>query len=550
MKSSRLSFRDVLIILLCAAGFSLCILLFLRDINAAYLRLNEQHVGTISFRYNTAQRRFIDRVIWDRLRNNSPVYHGDIIRTANLSEATITFENGNSVEVLSNTLIQIYSDNFGSRVDFSGGNISVNASGAGMVISSGDKNLTVDAGAVVQAVSHQNGVLNLTVSEGTAFLDNAAIEAGFGLLFDAEGRTMAIPQAVAVSPRPGTRFLSPPEGLVIDFIWNSINYTPEVMTRLEVAYDRSFNRIFFAQETSARSLGVTLPEGSWFWRLYPVSPDTTASVDAWAEIPYARIAVIYNLVPELISPRHNETFSFRSRPPPLRFQWTSSPQASSYVLEAANNPSLQNPALSLHVHSDTGDMLSVLSSALEAGTWYWRVTPVYSRDFAGSPASSVTQSFTIERGAPLTAPVLTSPAENAVINTGTGGRDIIFSWRRETEAVSYTISIASNSSMNSPVIERTLTDTLYRHGADETALAPGVWYWTVRQTGHDGEISAASVPRMVSFVQENIVQRQIFPADNYTVAENLLPDMRFTWRTNLNNTRFQLSPDGDFTRIL
>ena len=138
MKREKSFFADVSFIVLCAAGFLLCIFFFWRDLNASLYRLGEQPVGTITFRYNAAQRRFIDRVIWDRLRNDSPVFNGDIIRTAALSEATITFAFGDIIDLSANTLIQIFVDDGRSRIDFSGGGISVNTyATAGMVIYSG-----------------------------------------------------------------------------------------------------------------------------------------------------------------------------------------------------------------------------------------------------------------------------------------------------------------------------------------------------------------------------------------------------------------------------
>jgi len=250
-----------------------------------------------------------------------------------------------------------------------------------------------------------------------------------------------------------------------------------------------------------------------------------------------------------------QVLSYRSRPPALRYQWTSSPEASAYLLEAADNPLLQNPALSLRVRSGTGDQLSVVSSALEQGVWYWRVTPVYSRDILGSPSeggqqASLVQSFVIERGAPLVAPVLTAPAENALLNIEAGRRDILFSWRRENEAASYTFRVSANSNMSSPVIEQTLAETFYRYGSSQTALTPGTWYWTVHQTGPGGENSPASQPRVFSALRGEAIQRQIFPPDHYMVADNLLPDMRFTWKTNLPDTRIQISQNEGFNPLV
>lgn len=65
-------------------------------------KLNEQPIATITLKYKTAQRKFMDRVVWDRLRQDSPVYNGDTIHTATLSEANIWFNDGNVMELMEN----------------------------------------------------------------------------------------------------------------------------------------------------------------------------------------------------------------------------------------------------------------------------------------------------------------------------------------------------------------------------------------------------------------------------------------------------------------
>ncbi|MDR2964883.1 MAG: hypothetical protein LBU88_03810 [Treponema sp.] len=556
MRLNKSIFADILIIIFCTAGSVLCVFFFWGDLNITLYRLDEQPVGTITFRYNTAQRRFVDRVIWDRLRNESPVYNGDFIRTANMSEASITFVHGDVVDLLSNTLIQIFADTEGSIVDFSGGGINVNTvSGSGMVILSGDRHLAVDSGAAVRLTTLTEGSLDLDVMEGTAVFENAGealvIEAGSGVFLNAAGETQPVPRAVAVSPSAGARFLNQSvQALPVDFIWNKVNYAVDTHTRLEVASDRSFNSIRFAEATSADRFDVALPEGIWFWRLYPVAGEAQRQSE---EIPYSRITVVHSPLPRLISPAERQVFNYRSRFPSVRFVWASSPDVSQYILEVANNPSITNPTLTLQVRSGAGDQASVVSSALGEGTWYWRVTPVYSRNaVVNISTSNEVRSFVIERDAvALPAPVLTAPADGALINIETGRRDILFSWqKRGNETISYTLRISANSNMSSPVIEQTITDTFFRYGANETAISAGTWYWTVHQTGQDGTVSPPSQTRTFNALRGEVVQRLLFPPDSYTIADNLLPDMRFTYRTNLENTRFQISTNSNFSSLV
>jgi hypothetical protein len=346
-----------------------------------------------------------------------------------MSEATVTFVDGVIIDIYSNTLIQIfYNENSGGRIQFSGGGINVNTGTSDTVISSGDKDLTVRAGSAVRLASDANKSMNIAVSEGTSSLEGETISAGSGLFLSEAGEILSVPQAVAISPHGGARILTQTEeGALIDFTWNKINYSPNTLSRLEIARDRNFNRIYFSENSSESRLGIVLPPGTWYWRLYPV---TTAQVStrAAAQMAYSRLVVAHNPIPVLISPPENQEIVYNSSSPSVRFIWTTSPEAASYNLEAADNPSMQNPVLNLSVNSAAaGRQLSVLSSALKEGTWYWRVTPVYSRDFEGSSVPSAVHSFIVKQES---APVV--PAHEVESKTLQKEVALRISKRRET----------------------------------------------------------------------------------------------------------------------
>lgn len=90
----------------CVSGVALNSLLFYKSFFRALTKMNEEPIATITFKYKTAQRKFLDRVVWDRLRQNSPVYNGDTLHTSSLSEATVWFSDGNVMELSENTMAQ------------------------------------------------------------------------------------------------------------------------------------------------------------------------------------------------------------------------------------------------------------------------------------------------------------------------------------------------------------------------------------------------------------------------------------------------------------
>ena len=467
--SKKSIFSDILVVIICVLGFLACLALFYNDLNTAFIRLGEKPVAIITFRYNMAQRRFIDRLIWDRLRNESPLYNGDIIRTADMSEATITSVYGDIIDLFSNTLIQIFFDDTECIIELSGGGVNVNTSSDNMVIVSGKNRINAGRGSVLRASAIQGGessAFNMSVSEGSAFLNGNSIAAGYGVYINEDGVTLPIPQAAVISPHSGARIINTGAGSNINFTWNKINYTQDTITRLEVSSDRNFTRILFYEDTAESRLEAALPSGTWFWRLIPL----TATGAVSQEVPYSRIIITNSPSPVLISPRENQEIHYRDNQPAVRFVWTSSPDALSYNLEAADNPSMQNPVIALNIRAGSGRQHSALSSALGQGNWYWRVTPVYSRNSGVGAVSSEVKGFAVIQNSAFTAR------------------------------------------------ERNIPDASQRRSQSET--------------------------------QDGIAHRQIFPPDNYVVADSLLPDMRFTWRTDLENIRFQFSSERDFSDLL
>ena len=63
--------------------------LFVQSLNRTFSRSDKTPVATVTFKYKAVQRRFLDRAVWDRPQQHSPVYNGDTIRTAPSAEATI-----------------------------------------------------------------------------------------------------------------------------------------------------------------------------------------------------------------------------------------------------------------------------------------------------------------------------------------------------------------------------------------------------------------------------------------------------------------------------
>ena len=151
-KNSLLLFLFAMFISFLGAAFNS--VLFYGSFFRSLTKMNEEPIATITFKYKVAQRKFLERVVWDRLRNNSPVYNGDTIHTSKLSEATIWFTDGNVMELSEDTMAQVFlSQDKTLRAELAGGFAVVDSSDAerGITLSSGGTETIISAGSSVSA---------------------------------------------------------------------------------------------------------------------------------------------------------------------------------------------------------------------------------------------------------------------------------------------------------------------------------------------------------------------------------------------------------------
>jgi hypothetical protein len=524
-------FWDFLVILLCLSGAVFLVNLFRLDLFSTLDSKNEKPVGTIVIKNNIVQRRMANRILWDRLVVDSPAYMGDLIRTADLSDAMLRIEN-NGIDLYENTLIRIQRSPDGSvQIDLNEGNLvlSAGSGGGNIVLSVMGHQVHPAPGTILNASMGSDG-LEVKVSEGTAiFIDDAGqmreIPFGSMLALDASGAQRLAKAAVGIQPRPNARYLkNKPELMQINFAWNRINLDSGEPLRLEIAEDRDFNRIVRVIDNLNTAAEVPLDAGNWYWRLSSGENNASRNV-----LSTERFSVTEAAGPVLLSPVTNTLFRYHNDLPQLRFQWSEIEEASSYILQASETPSFINLRLSMQTTS-----VFLLNSGFEQGTWYWRVLPVFHSIYEGSAAFSSAASFRIEPGAageaalvlpepvieqreqrlPEGVPVritLLSPASGTSLPGLTALRQqTVFSWSSdgEIESSRFILSRNSNPLQGRPAVELVNPGRTIRLNR----LEAGTYYWTVEVQSAEGLISSAQ-PR----------QLRILPIPLLPAPENLQP---------------------------
>jgi hypothetical protein len=386
-------FIDFLVILLCLSGAAISIYLFYLDLFQTFNSRNEEPVGTIIIRNNIVQRRMADRVLWDRLFVASPVYAGDLIRVAELSDATLDIDD-NHFDLGENTLIRILraTDSEGHiQIELSEGSLGITTGaegGAPITLNLMGRVVEAGPGTALTAVASDTGI-TLQVSEGRAVIintgeeENRELTSGTMITLDTEGIETRVPAVVVSQPRPNARYLkSGPEPFPVAFVWNRINLEPDDALRLEIALDRNFTQTVQVIEGLDDRADTAVDAGIRYWRL----------LSAGAILSTGRITVVEAAGPALLNPAADRLFFYQDAPPDLRFEWSELSEASHYILEASDTPDFTSPRIMTRVET-----VSFSDSSLGQGTWYWRVMPVFPAIYEGSAAYSSAASFRIDR---------------------------------------------------------------------------------------------------------------------------------------------------------
>ncbi|MDR2143077.1 MAG: FecR family protein [Treponema sp.] len=422
-KSRVIRFSDAVVICACILGTAAFLVLFQKDLNRSLRRLDEEPVGFVASRSRTALRRFQDRSIWDRLQKESLVYNGDFIRTAEGSEAAISFPGGTLVGISENSLIRVFVEADGPRIDFSGGNISVYAGESeGLTISVGGNRVKASAGSAVtlDAGTGEEDSFNLQVIEGNASLIGTGgereVTAGTAFVLggaDAGEDGFRESPIAVFDPPPAARFIAPANASVpVQFVWTG---SGKGRARIEIAQNKEFSQSLtvwegdFPKTTDASAITASISPGTWWWRISPENAGETPEVQG--QLTVLRAPAPLSPVPEAI-------YYYQEELPELRFQWESSDEVLYYILEAADNSGMANPVLRTEVR-----YTSMVYSGLAEGQWYWRVTPVFSPLCRGTIPESPVIPFAIVRGDPsariveVPEPVVDEPATPEIVLT-------------------------------------------------------------------------------------------------------------------------------------
>jgi len=547
-------------VLLCLFGTYYYSSLFYNDIRRTQ-NSEAEVIATITFKYKTAERKLLARNVWDRLSQDSVVYNGDTIHTANLAEATVWFLDGNVLELSQNSIAQVFMNedkSVGANLEKGEAVLDASESESGMTLSSSGVTVSVGSGSSVSAASstanQTNGsdvqTVSLQVIKGNATVTEGEKETQVaeGESVSMEGEEVLVPELIVLSPTPNQRILThETDGGRIHFNWNA-NIDEKTSIILEIAQDKDFMEIIrFVTVTNINEIDFLLPARNYYWRLRTVHK-TEEGEQLSGEVASGKTQILQSLPPQLVTPVQNYSYSYRTKLPAVRLIWSESEYANSYRLEISDKPDFSTNIIQQRTTST-----SSIISTLKQGTYWWRVTPYYTLNRIGYEAPSVTNTFTIEQKGELLAPEILLPSPNGIVNTEINAKDTFFSWKMDPEADYYKIIIANNQNLKNPLVSENVNSNFYSLNPSRASMRDGQWYWSVQSVDNEGNTSALAETRSLYAMKGKPEQHTIEPMEGYKIAQTLVPDTRFTWKRNLPEgftTSIQIARDSGFRNIV
>lgn len=510
--------------------------LYYRDLTARVAQHLGKPIGTVVFKRNNAEQRFGNNVIWQEARTNTPVYSLEYLRTVADSAAVVHLEDGTQISLGANTLVQLSWNKKNRQINFLAGDLTANRVVAGhqaagsnqVVINSQGSSVALQSANV--SLSKNKGGLDVSVASGSVRLQTGASSQVVGT------RDLA---SVGVGARSATvtkqhLFPSLPAADSIDIVHNgaanvAFKWTADVSANdyaVELSASRGFSKLERTVDTKTASAHVDLKPGVYYWRVSAVFAGIGKR-----QSPVRKLTVLNDPPITAISPDSGTVYSYRTLKPSIQYIWESSGIASAYRFQISSTRSFAHP-----LYSKTTTQTAVALNTLAAGTYYWRVLPVY--NFGTNIASGASQesSFRVTRLVALTAPQPIGPADGTIANSvSVSANGLLFSWHPDSDISTYTLLLASDRSFAHLARQyRTSNNYLLM----QRTLKPGTYYWKLEAQTPNGTQAPPSVVRSLRIRAGTASIALVTPAEGYAYSSSFISNAQFAWKSDIAGSFF------------
>ncbi|MCR4823265.1 MAG: FecR family protein [Treponema sp.] len=540
---------DFFVVLLCLSVAAFFAYLFWQDLNTFTVRKDKDEIGIISFRHNVAQRKFDDRVVWERITTGTKLYFGDTVRTADLSEAILTLKDGSVIDLSENTMIKVGTNASGDlQIFIDGGDIQIDSTTAesSLEVKLDDGSLVnVEAGSALTAKSDAlTGVRNVEVKSGNAQIttengQTASLSHGESVNVE-KGREIKKNPVTVIYPPVNLKLLKiSRESLPVRFEWKTSSDEPVI---LELSSTRDFSQIISSQKYSDTSADLRFQTGQVWWRLYTSSTKDKAVLGKLS----------LETIPQIqgISPATETSFQYINELPRIFFRWNGNEYAQRYRFLLSSSPDMRS------IVQDSEVSENYANFTLPEGNYWWQITPFYAESNLGYAGESPVYSFKVKKNLEIRRPELSSPADNAQLVY----RDKIqasFIWKSDLKEASYQLSIAKDYDFNNVVFSQETEDTRLFREFSPAELKDGNYYWKIARKSSGKEdrqpVSEIRTFRVARYLPQD--NKLLYPPENFSVEGGKVSGTAFMWKLSDEYEKssapsvLQISANPAFTQI-
>ncbi len=353
--------KNLFIFFLLLIGFFF-IGLFYIDLNKKIDVSDSDSIGTVSYKFNTIQRKFFSSVVWRKTDSETKIKNKDTIRTFSESDAKIKLKDGTEIEIDQNSMIFLDTDNSSPNIRFQGGSFSINkkkSSSNDLTIDYQGQKLKLNEGQA-KIESNENG-LKVNIKEGKAILldknGQKEINQNETLETTKDGFKISSPSIILEFPIDSKKFLFFNDKMSMNFSW--IEKTKLKSRKIFLSqYRNFFNSNQFTLNTN--SYTTSLAPGIYYWKVEGTTDSgEKKSSEVFKFNLFKEVEFVTQTPPENSKYQNNQA---------VRFKWNEMQNVKDYTLEIAKDKDFSKD---LKIYTTKTNTYSV--SDLNDSVYYWRV---------------------------------------------------------------------------------------------------------------------------------------------------------------------------------
>lgn len=543
-KKTKSRLADFLFLFFCLFACFLFLWLFWRDLNRTSVRNDKTQIASIYFKRRVAQRKYSDRVVWERLAQSSPLYDNDILKIAKEAQASIKFKNNAELHINENTMLQILTNKDGSvSINLSGGDVTIDTTAAeegssvSVLMDDGTK-MNLSAGSKMTASKNDSGENNFQVQNGQAKIEKSdgtseKLEGGTAVNVSSDGNVER--KSICVTSVGKNFELLKFDGdkdnsVTLKWISSGKN---EIPVRVEISEDENFKKITKIYEVSqSDQVVIENPEKNFYWRIYPLENQN--------DVEEGKVTVEKVPPVELLSPSLNSAFGYRKNLPKIKFSWKGNDFAAYYDFSVFRQDDLSNPVFTKQVQDE-----NLVVENLQEGNYVWKVAPFYEINGIGGGKESKSGNFLVAQEHNVEPAKLVLPADGAKIAVPAVSEEarqskISFVWKSDVDDASYDFMISDSADFSNVVYKRQTEDTRIIEKIGDLNLSDNTeYFWKIlRSSNDDTDETRESQARNFRIEKEDrTVTKLLYPPENFSVEKQKLEQISFVWRLGKNQSQ-------------